>query len=188
MTSRARSRTSAGSGGPASWPRGRGRRAGRRSRLARRGRRRRPADLGPGPRGRPHEPRGRARDKSGRWPGASTPGGRATTRSPPTCGSGPGGRIDDLDADSSRSSGRSSAWPSGKATRSCRARPTSSRPSRCCSAHHLLAYVEMAERDRGRLGDARRRLNVSPLGAGRSRGRAIRSTGLRRRRSSGSTA
>ena len=32
--------------------------------------------------------------------------------------------------------------------------------------HHLLAYVEMAERDRGRLADARRRLNVSPLGAG----------------------
>ena len=33
-------------------------------------------------------------------------------------------------------------------------------------AHHLLAYVEMLERDRGRLGDARRRLNLSPLGAG----------------------
>ncbi len=33
-------------------------------------------------------------------------------------------------------------------------------------AHHLLAYVEMAERDRGRLADARRRLNLSPLGAG----------------------
>jgi argininosuccinate lyase len=32
--------------------------------------------------------------------------------------------------------------------------------------HHLLAYVEMAERDRGRLADARRRLNVSPLGSG----------------------
>jgi argininosuccinate lyase len=31
--------------------------------------------------------------------------------------------------------------------------------------HHLLAYVEMLERDRGRLADARRRLNVSPLGA-----------------------
>jgi len=31
--------------------------------------------------------------------------------------------------------------------------------------HHLLAYVEMLERDRGRLGDARKRLNVSPLGA-----------------------
>src|SRR5262245_53747088 len=31
--------------------------------------------------------------------------------------------------------------------------------------HHLLAYVEMAARDRGRFADARRRLNVSPLGA-----------------------
>jgi argininosuccinate lyase len=33
-------------------------------------------------------------------------------------------------------------------------------------AHHALAYVEMLERDRGRLTDARRRLNVSPLGSG----------------------
>ena len=33
-------------------------------------------------------------------------------------------------------------------------------------AHHLLAYVEMLERDRGRLADAARRANVSPLGAG----------------------
>jgi argininosuccinate lyase len=33
-------------------------------------------------------------------------------------------------------------------------------------AHHLLAYVEMLDRDRGRLGDARRRANASPLGAG----------------------
>jgi argininosuccinate lyase len=33
-------------------------------------------------------------------------------------------------------------------------------------AHHLLAHVEALERDRGRLGDARRRLNVSPLGSG----------------------
>lgn len=31
--------------------------------------------------------------------------------------------------------------------------------------HHLLAYVEMAARDRGRLADARRRLNESPLGS-----------------------
>jgi argininosuccinate lyase len=31
--------------------------------------------------------------------------------------------------------------------------------------HHLLAYVEMLQRDRGRLADARRRLNESPLGA-----------------------
>jgi len=33
-------------------------------------------------------------------------------------------------------------------------------------AHHLLAVVEMLERDRGRLADARRRANVSPLGSG----------------------
>jgi argininosuccinate lyase len=33
-------------------------------------------------------------------------------------------------------------------------------------AHHLLAYVEMLERDRGRLEDAGRRANISPLGAG----------------------
>jgi argininosuccinate lyase len=31
--------------------------------------------------------------------------------------------------------------------------------------HHLLAYVEMTARDRGRFADARRRLNESPLGA-----------------------
>jgi argininosuccinate lyase len=31
--------------------------------------------------------------------------------------------------------------------------------------HHLLAFVEMADRDRGRLADARKRLNESPLGS-----------------------
>ena len=31
--------------------------------------------------------------------------------------------------------------------------------------HHLLAYVEMASRDRGRFADARKRANESPLGA-----------------------
>src|SRR5216684_2253089 len=31
--------------------------------------------------------------------------------------------------------------------------------------HHLLAYVEMAARDRGRFADARKRLNECPLGA-----------------------
>ncbi len=33
-------------------------------------------------------------------------------------------------------------------------------------AHHLLAYVEMLERDKGRVSDARTRLNVMPLGSG----------------------
>ncbi|MFL2770060.1 MAG: argininosuccinate lyase [Rhodospirillaceae bacterium] len=32
--------------------------------------------------------------------------------------------------------------------------------------HHMLAYVEMLGRDRGRLSDARNRMNESPLGAG----------------------
>jgi argininosuccinate lyase len=32
--------------------------------------------------------------------------------------------------------------------------------------HHLMAYVEMAARDRGRFADARKRMNESPLGAG----------------------
>ena len=34
-----------------------------------------------------------------------------------------------------------------------------------CLAHHLLAYIEMAERDRQRLADVRRRVNCCPLGA-----------------------
>ncbi len=33
-------------------------------------------------------------------------------------------------------------------------------------AHHLLAYVEMIERDKGRVRDAAVRLNVMPLGSG----------------------
>ena len=34
--------------------------------------------------------------------------------------------------------------------------------------HHLLAYVEMAARDRGRFADARKRLNKWPLGSARA--------------------
>jgi argininosuccinate lyase len=39
--------------------------------------------------------------------------------------------------------------------------------------HHLLAYVEMLARDRGRFADARRRLNESPLGAAALAGTAF---------------
>jgi argininosuccinate lyase len=39
--------------------------------------------------------------------------------------------------------------------------------------HHLLAYVEMAARDRGRFADARARLNESPLGAAALAGTAF---------------
>ncbi len=40
-------------------------------------------------------------------------------------------------------------------------------------AHHLLAYVEMAERDRNRLKDVRKRVNISPLGAAALAGTSI---------------
>src|SRR6202012_4789389 len=39
--------------------------------------------------------------------------------------------------------------------------------------HHLLAYVEMLARDRGRLADCRRRLNECPLGAAALAGTAF---------------
>lgn len=40
-------------------------------------------------------------------------------------------------------------------------------------AHHLLAYVEMLERDKGRLEDCLKRLNVCPLGSGAIAGSTI---------------
>jgi argininosuccinate lyase len=41
------------------------------------------------------------------------------------------------------------------------------------AAHHLLAYVEMFERDAGRLTDAARRANILPLGSGALAGSTI---------------
>ena len=40
-------------------------------------------------------------------------------------------------------------------------------------AHHLLAYVEMTERDLGRIADTRKRLDVLPLGSGAIAGSTI---------------
>jgi len=40
--------------------------------------------------------------------------------------------------------------------------------------HHLLAYVEMAARDRGRFADARKRLNENPLGSAALAGTSFR--------------
>jgi argininosuccinate lyase len=40
-------------------------------------------------------------------------------------------------------------------------------------AHHLLAYVEMFQRDRDRIADARKRINVLPLGSGAIAGSTI---------------
>ena len=41
------------------------------------------------------------------------------------------------------------------------------------AGHHFLAYVEMLERDKSRLSDARKRLNISPLGSGALAGSTI---------------
>ncbi|MCP5547288.1 MAG: argininosuccinate lyase [Akkermansiaceae bacterium] len=41
------------------------------------------------------------------------------------------------------------------------------------AGHHLLAYVEMLERDKSRLVDCRKRLNISPLGSGALAGSTI---------------
>lgn len=41
------------------------------------------------------------------------------------------------------------------------------------AGHHFLAYVEMLERDKGRLEDCGKRLNVSPLGSGALAGSTI---------------
>ena len=49
------------------------------------------------------------------------------------------------------------------------------------AGHHFLAYVEMLARDRGRLLDAARRADVSPLGSGALAAPACRSIAQRRR-------
>jgi argininosuccinate lyase len=41
-------------------------------------------------------------------------------------------------------------------------------------AHHLLAYFEMAQRDWERLGDVRKRVNISPLGCGALAGTTLK--------------
>ena len=51
-----------------------------------------------------------------------------------------------------------------------------------CLAHHLLAYVEMLERDRQRLQDVRRRVNICPLGAAALAGTPV---AIDRRRTAG---
>ena len=51
-----------------------------------------------------------------------------------------------------------------------------------CLAHHLLAYIEMLERDRQRLQDVRRRVNICPLGAAALAGTPV---AIDRRRTAG---
>ena len=66
----------------------------------------------------------------------------------------------------SASSGRSSASPSARGTRSCPGTRTSSRPSPSSSPTTCSPTSRWPSATAARLADARRRANVSPLGAG----------------------
>jgi len=127
---------------------------------------RRDPGLGPGPRGRPHEPRGGAGGphrpacrQAPHRPLAQRPGGHRPAplgapgrRRPRRRGPGDGAR-----PRGPRGAGGRGGLPG--ATHVQPAQPV-------LLAHHLLAYVEMLERDRGRLADCRRPGQLSPLGSG----------------------
>ena len=89
--------------------------------------------------------------------------------------------------DSSASSARSSASPSGRATRSCRARPTSSRPSPCCSPTTCWPTSRCSSATAA--GSPTRAAGPTSRRSAPARWRApaIRSTARRRPRSSAST-
>ena len=95
-------------------------------------------------------------ERIGPLAGSSTPAGRATTRSPRTCGCGCAAAIDDLDG---ALLGLERALVGlARAARADAVMPgtTHVQPAQpVLFAHHLLAYVEMLERDRGRFADAR---------------------------------
>ena len=100
--------------------------------------------------------------EQGRAAGRAPPhrAARATTRSRPTCGCGPGGPIDELDGGLRRVRARARrARRARRRRRSCPARPTSSRHSPCCSPITCSPTSRWPERDRGRL--ARRRAGGS---------------------------
>ena len=118
-------------------------------------------------RGHPHERGGAAgRHDRRRRPGGCTPRARATTRWRPISSSG-------CATPSTRSTRRSPALQKALAEKALAHAGTvmpgfthlqTAQP--VTFGHHLLAYVEMAARDRGRFADARKRLNECPLGSG----------------------
>ena len=155
-----------------------------------RGRRRRPVHLGPGPRGRPPQPRVGARraDRTGRRAAAHRPLAQRPGRHRPAAVDAPGHRPPGRRARRLRARARR-AWPSARARPSCPGTTHIQPAQPVLFAHHLLAYVEMAERDRGA---ARRRPAAGQRLAARRRARwpgpATRSIARRRPRSSASTA
>ena len=115
----------------------------------------------------PHERREPAQgaDRPGR-PGGCTPRARATTRWRPTSGSRCATAIDC--ARCARSRGLQLALARKAEAHADTVMPgfTHLQPAQPVTfGHHLLAYVEMFGRDRGRFADARARMNECPLGA-----------------------
>ena len=146
--------------------------------------------VGPGPRGRPHEPRDAAHraGRAGRR-ASSTPAARATTRSPRTCGCGRAGRST---AWTPRSSGFERALVGPRRARG-RRRPAGHDPHPAGPARAARPPPARLRRDaRARPRPARRRPAPAQRLAARAPARspvpATRSTARRRPRSSASTA
>ena len=146
-----------------------GRRARRRPHGARRGRRRRPARLGSGARGRPPQPRGGAgrADRAGGRPPPHRPLAQRPGRHGPAALDAPRHRPARRRARRVRARARR-AWPSATARPSCPGTTHIQPAQPVLFAHHLLAYVEMAERDRGRLATRAGASTSRPLGRGRA--------------------
>ena len=101
----------------------------------------------------------------GRRPGDCTPRARATTRSRPISGCGCATRSTSIDAALAGLSAALAEKALAHAGDRHAGLHASADAQPVTFGHHLLAYVEMVARDRGRFADARKRLNESPLGA-----------------------
>ncbi len=125
-------------------------------------------------RGHPH--RGGApghRDRRDRPGPSCTRDGAATTRWPPTCGCSPSASCWPPPSACWRSSRCWSTGPAGPATPTCPATPTSSGPSRCCWPTTCWLTAGPCPATSTAWSDCRRRLDVSPLGAGALAGSSL---------------
>ena len=91
-------------------------------------------------------------------------------------------RLDELDIDLRRLQGALLAQAEGHRRTLIPGYTHLQRAQPLCLAHHLLAYIEMLERDRQRLQDVRRRVNICPLGAAALAGTPV---AIDRRRTAG---
>ena len=101
----------------------------------------------------------------------STRGARATTRSQrPSASTSPTRAPRRVEGDRARSRARSSTSPSARRTRSMPGYTHLQRAQPVTLGHHLLAWVEMLDRDRARFAFAAEQAAPSPLGRGSARG------------------